>query len=61
MALVNEFTGGDPGISQSLGRLWKEQGDTIASQHGSQYDPRDLSEYIGKAQAAAKADANQTG
>jgi DNA-binding transcriptional MerR regulator len=54
MALVNEFTGGDPGISQSLGRLWKEQGESIATQYGSQYDPRDLFEYIGQAQAAAK-------
>jgi len=60
MALVNEFTGGDPGISQSLGRLWKEQGDTIVSQHGSQYDPRDLSEYIGQAQAAAKAESKKS-
>jgi MerR family transcriptional regulator, thiopeptide resistance regulator len=61
MALVNEFTGGDPGISQSLGRLWREQGDTIASQHGSQYDPRDLFDYIGKAQAAAKAEHKSSG
>jgi DNA-binding transcriptional MerR regulator len=61
MALVNEFTGGDPGISRSLGRLWKEQGDTIASQHGSEYDPRDLFEYIGKAQAAANAESKNSG
>ena len=57
MALVNEFTGGDPGIGRSLGRLWKEQGDTIAAQHGSQYDPRGVSEYIGRAMAAVKGDA----
>jgi hypothetical protein len=31
------------------------------SQHGSQYDPRDLSEYIGKAQAAAKAESKGPG
>jgi MerR family transcriptional regulator, thiopeptide resistance regulator len=61
MALVNEFTGGDPGISRSLGRLWNEQGDTIASQHGSEYDPRDLFEYIGKAQEAAKAESTNSG
>ena len=54
MALVSEFTGGDPGISQSLGRLWKEQGDNIAAQHGAQYDPRDVSEYIQRAIAAAR-------
>jgi MerR family transcriptional regulator, thiopeptide resistance regulator len=52
MALVRGFTGGDPGIERSLGRLWKEQGDTIAAQHGSRYDPRGVSEYIGRAMAA---------
>jgi DNA-binding transcriptional MerR regulator len=57
MALVNEFTGGDPGIAQSLGRLWKEQGDNLAAQYGSEYDPRDLSEYIGQAMAAVKGSA----
>jgi DNA-binding transcriptional MerR regulator len=54
MALVNEFTGGDPGIAQALGRLWKEQGDTLAAQYGSQYDPRGLSEYIGRAMSVVK-------
>jgi DNA-binding transcriptional MerR regulator len=54
MALVNEFTGGDPGIERSVGRVWKEQGDTIVATHGTQYDPRDLFEYVGKAMAAAK-------
>jgi DNA-binding transcriptional MerR regulator len=57
MALVRGFTGGDPGIERSLGRLWKEQGDTIAAQHGSRYDPRGVSEYIGRAMAAVKGDA----
>jgi DNA-binding transcriptional MerR regulator len=57
MAMVGEFTGGDPGIERSVGRLWNEQGDTIAAQHGSQYDPRGVMEYIGRAMAAAKADA----
>ncbi len=54
MALVNAFTGGDPGIERSLGRLWKEQGDTIAAQHDSRYDPRGVMEYIGRAMAVAK-------
>jgi DNA-binding transcriptional MerR regulator len=54
MALVNAFTGGDPGIERSLGRLWKEQGDTIAAQHDSRYDPRGVMEYIGRAMAAVK-------
>ena len=54
MDLVNAFTGADPGIERSLGRRWQERGDTIASQHGSRYDPRDVMEYIGQAIAAAK-------
>jgi DNA-binding transcriptional MerR regulator len=54
MALVEGFTGGDPGIAESLGRLWKEQGDALAAQHGHRSDPRDVSEYIGRAMAAAK-------
>jgi DNA-binding transcriptional MerR regulator len=47
--LVSQFTGGDPGIEQSVKRLWQEQGDNLAAQHGSEYDPRPVSEYIGKA------------
>jgi hypothetical protein len=52
MDLVNQFTGGDRGIEQSVKRLWQEQGDNLAAQHGSEYDPRPVSEYIGKAIAA---------
>jgi DNA-binding transcriptional MerR regulator len=52
MSLINEFTGGDQGITQSLGRLWKEQGDNLVAKHGSEYDSRDLSEYIGQAKSA---------
>jgi MerR family transcriptional regulator, thiopeptide resistance regulator len=54
MDLVNAFTGGDPGIERSLGRLWTEQGDTIAAQHDSRYDPRSVMEYIGQAMAVLK-------
>jgi DNA-binding transcriptional MerR regulator len=54
MDLVNAFTGGDPGIERSLGRLWNEQGDTIAAQHDSRYDPRGVFEYIGQSMAAVK-------
>jgi MerR family transcriptional regulator, thiopeptide resistance regulator len=53
-ALINEFTGGDAGIHQSLGRLWKEQGDTVAANHGEELDPRGVSEYVGQAIAAMK-------
>ena len=57
MGLVRGFTGGDPGIEQSLGRLWKEQGDAIAAQHDPRYDPRGVMEYLGPAMAAVKGEA----
>lgn len=47
-ALIDEFTGGDPGIAESLGRLWKEQGDELAARHGMEHDPR-VHEYAGRA------------
>jgi DNA-binding transcriptional MerR regulator len=52
MGLINEFTGGDAGIERSAGRMWKEQGNNIVARHGSAYDWRGLSEYIGQAIAA---------
>jgi MerR family transcriptional regulator, thiopeptide resistance regulator len=55
--LINEFTGGDPGIERSLGRLWKEQGDNLAARYDSRYDPRGLMEYIGRAMAAVEGQA----
>ena len=54
MDLVNGFTGGDPGIAESLKRLWKEQGDNLVAQHKMENDPRDVSEYIGQAMEAVK-------
>jgi MerR family transcriptional regulator, thiopeptide resistance regulator len=56
IALINEFTGGDPGIERSVGRLWKEQGDALVAKHGSEYDSRGLHEYISQAIAAVKGD-----
>jgi MerR family transcriptional regulator, thiopeptide resistance regulator len=50
--LINEFTGGDPGIERSVGKLWKEQGDNLVAKHGTEYDSRDVFEYIGQAIAA---------
>jgi DNA-binding transcriptional MerR regulator len=50
-ALIDAFTGGDPGIAQSLKRLWTEQGDKLAAQYG--YDPR-VMEYLGRAAEAAR-------
>jgi len=52
--LIDEFTGGDPGIADSLRRMWQERGDQIAAQHGMGYDPR-LFEFMGKALEALKA------
>ena len=52
-SLVNEFTGGDAGIEQSLTRLWKEQGPTLSAQYGYDSDPK-LFEYLDKVVAAGK-------
>jgi DNA-binding transcriptional MerR regulator len=52
--LVDEFTGGDKGIEQSVKRLWQEQGNNLAQQHGYQFDPK-MFEYIGKALAVVRA------
>jgi hypothetical protein len=52
--LVNEFTGGDPGIEQSLRRLWTEQANNIAAQHGTHYYDPQVSEYIGKATSTGR-------
>ncbi len=51
--LINEFTGGDPGVEQSLTRLWKEQGDNLATQHGYGISA-DLKEYMEKVMVVAK-------
>jgi DNA-binding transcriptional MerR regulator len=49
VSMVERSTGGDPAIEQSLKRLWDEQGDVLAAQHGSRYDPRPVFGYIAKA------------
>jgi DNA-binding transcriptional MerR regulator len=51
--LLNQSTGGDPGIKQGMKRLWEEQGDQLAAQFGSQYDSRPIWGYIDRAIAAA--------
>ncbi|MBX3442776.1 MAG: MerR family transcriptional regulator [Planctomyces sp.] len=38
-ALIEEFTGGDPGIAASLKRLWEEQGAELAKRYGTDADP----------------------
>ena len=51
MALVQEFTGGDPGIAKSLSAMWQQE-ETI---HGMETAPmREMMAYIGKATAASK-------
>jgi len=49
--LVQEFTGGDPGIAKSVSRVWKEE-TTVAGVDTA--NMRRMMEYIGKAQAAEK-------
>jgi DNA-binding transcriptional MerR regulator len=48
--LVEELTGGDPGISQSLGRMWKEETNIHGMDTGNM---RSLMGYVQKAWAAA--------
>lgn len=33
-ALIDAFTGGDPGIARSLGNLWQNEGDKLRASHG---------------------------
>jgi DNA-binding transcriptional MerR regulator len=47
--MVHETTAGDSAIKDALKKLWDEQGDSLAAQHGSQYDPRPVYGYIAKA------------
>lgn len=51
MGLVQEFTGGHPGIAQSLGRMYKEE-TTVAGLDTAHM--RQMMEYVGKAMAASK-------
>lgn len=54
--LVAEFTGGDPGIHQSLGRLYEERGDAMAELNGQEPAAFGaLFAYVGRAQQALKA------
>jgi DNA-binding transcriptional MerR regulator len=52
--LLKWSTGGDPGITDAMKRLWEEQGDNLVAQFGSKYDSRPVWGYITKAIAAAK-------
>jgi DNA-binding transcriptional MerR regulator len=50
-ALIQEFTGGNPGIAQSVGRMWKEEPSIAGMATGP---VRELMEYVGRARAAGK-------
>lgn len=51
MELVEDFTGGDPGIERSLGNMWRQE-ETI---HGMDTGPmREMGEYVSRARAAAR-------
>jgi MerR family transcriptional regulator, thiopeptide resistance regulator len=51
MELVQEFTGGDPGIERSLGNMWRQE----ESIHGMETGPmRELGEYVFRALAASE-------
>jgi MerR family transcriptional regulator, thiopeptide resistance regulator len=49
-ALIEGFTGGNPGVADSLKRMWQEQGSTMNAQFG--YDPK-VMEFMGKAASAS--------
>ena len=52
--LIAAFSGGDPGIEKSLGRMYKQEGGpNVMAQHGVQLDPK-VWEYMGKAMSALK-------
>lgn len=51
MELVEEFTGGDAGIRQSLGNVWQEQ-ESVGGMDTAHM--RELMDYIGKANAASQ-------
>jgi MerR family transcriptional regulator, thiopeptide resistance regulator len=51
-ALIGEFTGGDPGIAASLGKMYRSEGpDRVMASHGMPMAPG-LWEYMGQARAA---------
>jgi DNA-binding transcriptional MerR regulator len=51
MELVQEFTGGDPGIERALGNMWRQE----ESIHGMETGPmREMGEYVSRALAASE-------
>ena len=60
-ALIEEFTGGDPAIAASLGKMYRaEGGPTVLGQHGVAL-PDGLWDYMGRARAALAAQRSEPG
>jgi DNA-binding transcriptional MerR regulator len=51
MELIEEFTGGDPGIRRSLGNVWQEE-ENVGGMDTAHM--RDLMDYVGEANAASQ-------
>ena len=51
MALVEEFTGGDPGIERSLGNMWRQEENIHGIDTG---EAREMGRYITAAMAASQ-------
>lgn len=58
IALVREFTGGDPGIAESLREMYRHEYDNLKAQHGDGIPDAAVSEYIGKAMKGLEGDLN---
>lgn len=52
VGLVREFTGGDPGIAESVRRLHREEHGSLRERHGDAVPGPDVMEYVGRAMAA---------
>ena len=52
MELVNEFTGGDPGISRSLSNMWRQETEIQSIYTGRM---REMMAYVSAAMAASNA------
>ncbi len=49
LELVNMFTGGNPAISESLGKMYQQEGPALRAGHGDAVPTPEMFEYIKKA------------
>ena len=56
MELVKMFTGGNPGIEKSLGKMYQNEQPVLKAEHGDSIPTPEIMEYINKVMAAAKKD-----